>query len=87
MRIRAIKVGPGWHPSQVMVSVKVADGHAEFVSVDHRSWDGKAIMVSPKVATRTEDQAMLVELPRESESGAWRIWISPEEVAPDAEAA
>lgn len=86
MRLIARKIGVGWHPNQVLVAIQTADGEDEFVSVDAKSWDGETLRVS-RIVDQREDSALLVELPREAESGAWRIWIEDTQLKQSAEAA
>lgn len=87
MRVTAKNLGVGWHPNQVLLAISTADGGEEFVSVDANSWDGESLRVSRVVDVREEDGALLIELPREAESGAWRIWIVDDQISQNAEAA
>lgn len=79
MRLTARRIGVGWHPNQVLIAIQTADGSEEFVSVDSNSWDGETLRVS-RIVDQRDDNALLIELPREAESGAWRIWIGDDQL-------
>ena len=68
-----VKVGNGLHPSEMVVSVKTTDGEQNLV-IDRRSLlDGYVAIGYP---IREHDGNYLVELPRETASGSWRVWVS-----------
>jgi hypothetical protein len=62
--------GPG--PSETTVAISTADGEEEVV-VDTALVHGEELEVR-RVLERTRDRA-LIELPRESASGRWRVWV------------
>lgn len=86
LQIQAKQVGTGWHPDQVLLAIDSAAGGQEFVSADKTSWNGVSLRVSRIIETR-HDGAVLIELPREAESGTWRIWVRPEKIQENAKAA
>ncbi|HVC62930.1 MAG TPA: hypothetical protein VND19_21515 [Acetobacteraceae bacterium] len=72
-QVRIERVRARQHPSEVVVSVHTADGGTEKLVVDEWSIRNGAIELGYRVG-RDEDRP-LVELPRESVRGLWRIWI------------
>ena len=78
MKIKVAEVGPALHPSEVIVAVKTISG-TESVVLDRRSIKGSAISVGHPI--RHQDGNYLVELPRESQSGSWRVWIDENQIA------
>jgi hypothetical protein len=72
MRIKVTTIGRGLHPSEVVVQVKTTGG-VENVVVDKRSLQSGKIDVGAPLARRGDE--WLVELPRETMRGAWRIWV------------
>lgn len=72
MRIKIDKVGQGLHPSEVVVQVETINGPERLV-VDSRAIKGDSIDVGYPVA-KNEDY-WLVELPSETDHGAWRVWV------------
>lgn len=77
MRLKVEKISEGLHPSETIVSVKTVDG-AQRVVVSTRSIDASSIPVGWPLGTK--DQATLVELPRETEAGAWRVWVPSDQL-------
>lgn len=75
-RIKVEAAGEGQHPSEIVVAVQTAEG-AEKLVVDRRSLRGNTLEVGYPVGER--DAFLLVELPRESMRGLWRVWV-PREV-------
>jgi hypothetical protein len=64
----------GWHPSEAMVTFTDAQGAKQCVFLNKGSVSSDmAIPVTP--VERGEDGAVLVQLPREAMSGAWRVWM------------
>ncbi len=76
LRIRVEKIRPGQHPSEVVMAVTTADGNKEELIVDQRSVHDNTLRVGYPVAG--EPNRLLVELPRETLRGSWRIWVKPE---------
>lgn len=77
MRLIVEEVGRGLHPSEVVVAVKTADGQQRLV-VSSRSLQKGSISVGWPLGER--DDATLVELPRETQSGAWRVWVPKDQL-------
>lgn len=72
LRINVDQVDNGLHPSEQVVIFRTADGEREEVAV-HRSFvEGNTLSVYP---VETGSDRILVELPRESVRGQWRVWV------------
>jgi hypothetical protein len=63
----------GLIPTEKIVRVEDADGDFEEIPVSSASISDGKLMASE--IGRTKDGRVLVELPRESASGRWRIWV------------
>ena len=72
MRLKVEKISEGLHPSEAIVSVRTSSG-SERVVVSSRSIEGDTIPVGWPLG-KTE-QLTLIEFPRETETGAWRVWV------------
>jgi hypothetical protein len=73
-RIRVEVLGEGQHPSERMIAVTTAGGQRENVMVDRRSIRNNEIEVGYPVAS--DGDRYLVELPRETTTGQWRVWVN-----------
>jgi hypothetical protein len=74
MRLKITKIEDGLHPSQVSVSVNARDG-VHFVLLNKATIDSNStIDVGNPVGRREGD--FLIELPEETDGGAWRLWVS-----------
>jgi hypothetical protein len=62
----------------VLVEITTATGHTEEMIVDARSLDAEDIEVGQPISRRNGHT--LVELPRETMSGRWRIWVDNSQV-------
>jgi len=80
MRLKVTEIEGGLHPSQVVLSINGEDG-IHYIAVNRHSVDASSIDVGHYVGRRTD--ALLVELPTETESGAWRVWVKQNEILPD----
>ena len=78
MRIKVQEVGKGLHPSEVVVEVRAVE-RPERLIVDRRSINDNTIDVGYPIAKN--NGYWLVELPRETLDGSWRIWIAKDTVA------
>lgn len=74
LRMRVNEEGVGWHPSELIVSVDIADGGKELLPVSKKSVCNGMIEIGYPLSRR--NGSYLVELPRETFTGAWRIWVS-----------
>ena len=64
-------------PGQKIVTVETAGGHPEEIIVDESLLINGSLRVA--VVARREKE-MLVELPVESASGKWRLWVDESKV-------
>jgi hypothetical protein len=72
MRLKVEESGKSLHPSEAAVVVKTIDGPERLV-VSRRSIEKGSIQVGWPLGEN--DKAVLVELPRETQTGAWRVWV------------
>ena len=79
IRCTSIEDGPG--PSEATVAVLTIEGVREEVVLSKRLLQGAAMDVG--AALHHETGKYLIELPRESASGRWRIWVPESEVISD----
>ena len=78
MKLKARKVRDGMHPSEVIVSVETSEGDERLV-VPKRSFEDSALEIGYPISN--QEDRYLVELPQETNSGAWRVWVSKELVS------
>lgn len=71
-RIAVEQIEDGLHPSELVVTIRTADGKTEEVAVGRQSVVGRSLKA---FAVRFEHERVLVELPRETLSGSWRVWM------------
>jgi hypothetical protein len=73
LRIKVRMIGEGQHPSEAMVAVTTADGTQEELIVDKHSLVNDTLRVGYPIGS--EDNRLLIELPRETLRGRWRVWV------------
>lgn len=76
-RVKVSEVGEGLHPSEVVVAVATNDGTENLV-VDRLSLKNGTIEVGHPI--RQQGDLYLVELPRETMSGSWRVWVHSDDI-------
>jgi len=74
MRVKVEAVTPGPGPSETVVAIQTAGGHAEEVIV-HESLVRDHTVTVTELAKDREHASVLIELPQESVEGNWRIWV------------
>lgn len=79
VRCEILATGPG--PSEAIIGITTADGSRQEVIVAARLVRDGAISVGSPLLK--EGGNTLVELPRETVSGRWRIWVPAEATLPD----
>ncbi|MBY5520930.1 hypothetical protein HLI18_12620 [Rhizobium laguerreae] len=72
MKVKVTKIGQGAHPSEVIVAVTTTTGSEKLV-VHARSIQDNGLDIGYPI--NRDNNNLLVELPRETISGAWRIWV------------
>ena len=80
MRLRVERIGEGLDPREVVVAVQTRGGREE-LAVDETSLRGTMLNVGWPVGQRDDD--FLVELPRETFRGFWRVWVPKSDVSAD----
>lgn len=77
MHIPVRRISEGLHPKEVVIAIDTKDGLEE-LSVDGTSLIGETLGIGWPVGQ--EKDFYLVELPRETFRGYWRVWISKDAV-------
>jgi hypothetical protein len=72
-RVKVRTVGAGQHPSEAVVAVTTAEGEQEELIIDKRAIEGGSLRVGYPLKSR--DEQFLIELPRETMRGSWRVWV------------
>lgn len=68
----------GLMPAEKIARIQTADGRIEDVSVSAQSISGDKLLASE---IGRQEGKVLVELPRESASGRWRIWVKESSIS------
>ena len=84
MRIKVERAAEGLHPQETFAIINTVTGPQEVV-VDADSTRFGYIDVGNPI--HRHDRFYLVELPSETSSGAWRVWVDENTVLEDREAA
>ena len=72
MRVMVKEENRGIHPNEVVLSIPTKDG-VERLVVHRRSVHDSALEIGYPISE--EGDYYLIELPRETMSGLWRIWV------------
>lgn len=75
MRLRVEQLAKGPGPGEVVIAVTTISGSKEQVVVHWTAVEKDTIEIGYPI--RHSKDRSLVELPRESASGKWRLWVSP----------
>ena len=78
MRIRFTEIAPGLGPSELVVGIQTVEGKQEEVVISRRQAAHGSLEIGSPILD--EPDRCLVELPRESLSGRWRVWVPRSEV-------
>ena len=78
MRVRIEKQEAGPIPSETVVAIRTATGSTEEVIVDSSQVDASGVEVG-FIGQRADE--VLIELPRETLRGRWRLWVPKSAVA------
>jgi hypothetical protein len=78
MRLKVEPTGKGLHTSEVVVKVQTSSG-VERLVVSERAIDNNEIGIGWPI--RTKDNLYLIELPSETQSGAWRVWVNRDQIS------
>jgi hypothetical protein len=83
MRVRIREVGPGLHPSEAVVEIQTVERPEKLV-VDRKSIQDQSISAGLRpLGQRNGSGQWLIELPRETMSGTWRVWVHSAELVSD----
>jgi len=77
MRVKCRQVNKDIGPSETLIEIETIRGRPEEVIVHNSSLSDDLVEVY-RIAQ--DERSVLVELPRESVSGNWRIWIPQQAV-------
>ena len=69
------EIEDGLIPSEKVARITTVGGKREEVAVSDQLVDMRAGAIVASEVGRSKDGHVLVELPRESASGRWRIWV------------
>jgi hypothetical protein len=83
LRVKVRKIRDGLHPNEVVVAFDNAEGAQETLVVDRRSLRGDTISVGYPVGSDQGNRRLLVELPRETMRGQWRVWVPSDSLVKD----
>ena len=83
MRLLVEEIGSGLHPNEAIVAVPLADGGKERLVVSRRSLIRNSISTGWPIVE--EKDRVLVELPRETQTGAWRVWVNKKQLVEEEE--
>jgi hypothetical protein len=84
MRIRFTRRREGPIPSETVVTIPTVGGGTEDVVVHQSQADTEGVEVG---FIGERDDQLLVELPRETFSGRWRVWVPKSALIPNRSAA
>lgn len=73
MRLKVKEVREGLHPSEVLVLVHTLNGKEEQLLIDRTAVVSDWLDIGNPIAKK--ENSALVELPRETERGEWRVWV------------
>jgi len=79
MKIKVKEVGDGMHPSEVVVGVKTSSG-IECLAVSRMAIEDGSLSIGYPITA--DNEHYLVELPRETLTGTWRVWVDKDQVIP-----
>lgn len=78
MLLKVAVTGLGLHPSERVISISTAEGVQEIV-VNESSIRQGTIEIGNPITSHGKD-LHLVELPTETNSGAWRVWVRSDQI-------
>lgn len=82
MKLSVETVGDGLHHSEVVVSVATNDGKQSLV-IDRRSLRDGRIKIGYPI--KRDNKSYLIELPRETSDGSWRVWVDESQLIDEPE--
>lgn len=79
MRLIVHEVGKGFYPQEILVEIKSTNGGKKML-IDERSIENKTYVRVGTPIANDHDGNLLVELPRETTVGEWRVWVPRDQV-------
>lgn len=73
MQLKVHPLGEGLHPGEVLVRIDTLNGKHEEVLLDREAVVSNAVEVGSPL--QRMNGHLLVELPRETMRGEWRVWV------------
>lgn len=73
MQLKVQTLGEGLHPGEVLVRIDTIDGKHEEVLLDKKAVISNNVEVGRPL--QKINGHLLVELPRETTRGEWRVWV------------
>jgi hypothetical protein len=83
MRLKVERQGEGLHPNEAVVSVRTKDGPVTMIVDPTIVFPDDTVVIGWPVARDPNNSQFLVELPRETEHGSWRVWVPEGELQQD----
>ena len=71
LTVKKLMDGPG--PGEALVTFSTASGKSEQVVINQAAIENNMILVGYPI--REKEEQSLIELPRETSSGQWRVWV------------
>jgi len=81
MRVKVKRMRDAMHPSEVVVLIHTVDGDEKIV-VDKKAIE-KRDSLEIGWPLKQQGSSVLIELPRETQTGSWRVWVPQDELEPD----
>lgn len=79
-QIKCESIQRGDMPLERLVTLHTADGQLKQVNVPVTQLNGALLTAHEVPSARLSVQRVLVELPRETVTGDWRVWMHPQDV-------
>jgi hypothetical protein len=80
IRVSTNSVFPGLVPAEKIARIELAGGEIEEVSVSADDINANNELIAYFIGRDDKGGRVLVELPRESASGRWRLWVNANSV-------
>jgi hypothetical protein len=72
MKIAVRQIGKALHPSEVVVAVQTIEGPQNLV-INKRAIENDSLDIGYPISSSADEY--LIELPRETQGGSWRVWV------------
>jgi hypothetical protein len=78
MELKVSKAGAGLYPQEVAVNIQSIDG-LKTMLIDERAMTGQGVGIGAPITSNANGE-YLVELPRETMNGEWRVWVNRDQL-------